>query len=169
MSRDVDGAREVALRALERTRRTRRELERRLAERGFEPEVVALALDRLEQVGLVDDLEYARAFLSQKLARRAVGQRLIRGQLLARGVSGAVADQALGELAVGEESPRTEVDRARRALAQFARRYARLDARTRHRRLSAALVRRGFDYETVAEALAGLEQEAPLAESRAPR
>ena len=157
MRADADGAREAALKALERTRRTRRELERRLAERDFEPGVIAGVLDRLEQVGLIDDLEYARAFLREKLARRAVGARLLRGQLLARGVSGAMVDQAMEELAAAnrdDTGTRPEVERARRAIAQFARRYARLDPRTRRQRLSAALVRRGFDYDTVAEALA---------------
>jgi regulatory protein len=157
----VRAAQEIALRALERTRRTRRELERRLKERAVEAEAACEALNRLERVGLIDDLEYARAFLREKLARRAVGARLLRGQLLARGVGGAVADQAMAELAASDAaaaSTRTELDRASRAAAQFARRYARLDPRTRRQRLSAALVRRGFDYDTVSEALRALDE-----------
>jgi regulatory protein len=160
----VRSAQEIALRALERTRRTRRELERRLRDRGIEPDVARAALERLERVGLVDDLEYARAFLREKLGRRAVGARLLRGQLVARGVSGAVADEAMAELASAEDagaSTRTELERAQRAAAQFARRYARLDAKTRRQRLSAALVRRGFDYDTVSEALRALGAEEP--------
>jgi len=160
----VRHAQEIALRALERTRRTRRELERRLKERGVEADAAGEALNRLERVGLIDDLEYARAFLREKLARRAVGERLLRGQLVARGVGGAIADQVMGELAAPEEgaaASRTELDRACQAAAQFARRYARLDPKTRRQRLSAALVRRGFDYETVSEALRTLETESP--------
>lgn len=155
----VRHAQEIALRALERTRRTRQELERRLKERDIEADAAHEALNRLERVGLIDDLEYARAFLREKLGRRAVGARLLRGQLVARGILGAVADQAMEELAAAESdsSNRTELDRAVRAAAQFARRYARLDAKTRRQRLSAALVRRGFDYDTVAEALRSLE------------
>jgi regulatory protein len=161
----VRHAQEIALRALERRRRTRRELERRLKERGVEVDAAREALNRLERVGLIDDLEYARAFLREKLARRAVGARLLRGQLVARGVAGAVADQVMAELAEqaaadeSGEASRPEVDRACRAAAQFARRYARLDPKTRRQRLSAALVRRGFDYETVSEALRALEAE----------
>ncbi|HKA25193.1 MAG TPA: regulatory protein RecX [Candidatus Eisenbacteria bacterium] len=158
----VRGAQEIALRALERTRRTRRELERRLADRDVDPDAAREALARLERVGLIDDLEYARAFLREKLGRRAVGARLLRGQLVARGVAGAMADQAMEELATADDggaSGRTEFDRARRAALQFVRRYARLDPRTRRQRLSAALVRRGFDYDTVSEALRSLETE----------
>ena len=77
-------------------------------------------------------LEYARAFLRERLGRRAVGARLVRGQMLARGVPGEVADQVLAE-SRGEDAaelPRSEADRARRAVAQIARRYA--GARPRH-------------------------------------
>jgi len=161
----VREAQEIALRALERTRRTRRELERRLKERGIDVIAAREALNRLERVGLIDDLEYARAFLREKLGRRAVGARMLRGQLVARGVSGAMADQVMAELASTEDaggaSNRTELERAQRAAMQFARRYAGLDPRTRRQRLSAALVRRGFDYDTVSEALRALEGSTP--------
>lgn len=162
MSDDVSAAHEAALRALERRRRTRRELERRLAEKGFEPQTARAALDRLERVGLVDDLEYARAFLRERLGRRAVGARLVRNQLLARGVPAPLIDQALQEAATDaeDELPRTEAERARRALAQLGRRYAGLEPRVRRQRLTAALARRGFDYDAIAEALAEGEKPA---------
>ena len=156
MSDSVTAAHEAALKALERRRRTRRELERRLAERGFEPAAARQALDRLERVGLVDDLEYARAFLRERLGRRAVGARVVRNQLLTRGVPALLIDQAHEETAAGAEAelPRSEVERARRALAQISRRYAALEPRVRRQRLAAALARRGFDYDTVAAVLA---------------
>lgn len=164
----VRAAQEIALRALDRRRRTRRELERRLAEKGLGADIVREALDRLERVGLVDDLEYARAFLRERLSRRAVGERALKSQLFGRGVPAAVVDQALEELrtgggeAAGAESsglPRSETERALRALRQVERRYRNLEPRARRQRLAAALARRGFDYEAVGEALARFEQE----------
>src|SRR5262245_56386533 len=44
---DVDAAREAALRLLERTRRTRSDLERRIRERGFGSELIRSVLDGL--------------------------------------------------------------------------------------------------------------------------
>ena len=46
-----------------------------------------------------------------------------------------------------------ETTAARRVIAQAARRYARLDPRTRRQRLYALLVRRGFDGDTIETAL----------------
>ena len=56
--------REAALKLLERTRRTRRDLERRLKEKDFDAPEIERTLDRLAEVGLVDDVEYARAWLA---------------------------------------------------------------------------------------------------------
>jgi regulatory protein len=152
-------AHEYALRLLEARRRTRRELERALAERRFDVAEVSAALDRLERAGLVDDAEFARAFLRERMSRRAVGVRTIRAKLLARGVAAAVADEAITELTASlPEGPAvggvaSEVERARAALRQVERRYAALEPRERRRRLSAVLARRGFEWETIEQVL----------------
>lgn len=163
----VEAAREAALKFLERTRRTRRELEKRLAERGHEPRPVAAALDRLARVGLVDDLAYAKAFVRSKLARRATSLRLLRGQLRARGVAERVVEEALAALdAEAAADPDDEASplrragaageraRAERVLVPLLRRYRNLDPRETRVRCAAALSRRGFDYDTVTEVLA---------------
>lgn len=72
-ARDPEAAREAALKLLERTRRTRSELARRLGEKGYAGPVVAEIIERLAGVGLVDDAEYAHAFLVERWGRRAAG------------------------------------------------------------------------------------------------
>jgi regulatory protein len=171
----VERAREAALRSLERSRKTRRELERRLATKGFDAPTVAAALDRLARVGLIDDVEYARAFVRSKLARRAVALRVIEGQLAARGVS--PADRAAALAALDAEAARESGDpevalrrsggegeraRADQALAPILRRCRGLDPREARGKAQAALLRRGFDYATVREAVtAALEGPSP--------
>jgi SOS response regulatory protein OraA/RecX len=164
----VERAREAALRLLDRTRKTRRELERRLAERGFDAPVAGAALDRLARVGLVDDVEYARAFLRARLARRAVGLRVLENQLQARGVSAADRSQALAELAdragadgdpegaVFGAGGAGERARAERALGPLLRRWRGLEPREARARATAALLRRGFEWATVRDVLASL-------------
>jgi regulatory protein len=146
---DVEKAREAALRLLDRARRTRRELERKLAEKGHSPEAAGEALDRLVRVGVVDDLEYARAFARSKLARRGVALRVVRQELRRRGVSDADVALALGPL----EGPAGERDRAEQALQPLWRRHRGLDPPERRARCAQALARRGFEYDTVREVL----------------
>src|SRR5260221_4891926 len=87
-STDPEAAREAALRLLERTRRTRSDLSRRLIERGFAPGTVDDVIERLKAVGLVDDAEFARAFLSGRWGRRAAGWRRLENDLRGRGIAG---------------------------------------------------------------------------------
>lgn len=151
-SADPEAAREAALELLERTRRTRSDLARRLAERGFAPAAVDDVIARLSAVGLVDDVEYARAFLAGRWGRRAAGWRKLEQDLFRRGISAedALAGRALIERETGAAD---EVAVARRVIAQVERRYAALDPRVRRQRLYALLLRRGFARETIDEVL----------------
>ena len=149
----VERAREAALRLLDRSRKTRRELERRLAEKGFPAPDAAAALDRLERVGVVDDAEYAAAYVRSRLARSVVGVRVLDGQLRARGGSEADRARALAALNDGGAGER---ERAERALAPLLRRWRGLDPREARARATAALLRRGFDWTVAREVLAAL-------------
>jgi regulatory protein len=151
-SADPEAVREVALKLLDHARRTRSDLTRRLSDRGFEAATVAEVLDRLTNVGLVDDVEFARAFLAGRWGRRAAGWRRLEQDLRGRGISPHDIAAARSRL---EEStgPVNEVAGARRVIAQSARRFASLDPRTRRQRLWSLLSRRGFDSETIEQAL----------------
>src|SRR5678816_4936602 len=81
-------AREDALKLLDRQRYTRRDLTRRLRDKGHDAAEIEATLDRLTQVGLVDDVEYARAFIAGRWGRRAAGWRKIEQDLRGKGVSG---------------------------------------------------------------------------------
>lgn len=151
-SQDLAAAREAALRLLERTRRTRTDLTRRLRQKGFASRTIEEVLERLRGVGLVDDAEYARAFLSGRWGRRPAGWRRLEQELRRRGIG--PEDVARGrELLEAERGPLDELSLARRVLAQAARRAAGLDPRLRRRRLYALLARRGFDSDTIEAAL----------------
>ena len=149
---DSEAVREAALKLLERARRTRRDLSRRLVEKGFAIAAVGETLDRLAGVGLIDDVEYARAFLASRWSRRSAGWRRLEQELRRRGVPSAdiAAARARLEEDVGASD---DLAAARRVVSQVARRYAALDPRVRRQRLYALLARRGFDGDVIRRAL----------------
>ena len=151
-AQDLDAAREAALRLLERTRRTRHDLVRRLRDKGYAPVTVEEALDRLQGVGLVDDVEYARAWLAGRWGRRPAGWRRLEQELRLKGVSAEDIAQARARLEE-DQGGADEVTTARRVLAQAERRYRSLEPRVRRQRLYALLARRGFDGDTIQAAL----------------
>ncbi len=149
---DVGACREAALRLLERQRRTRSDLERRLRDKGYAAATVGEVLDRLAGVGLVDDVEYARAFTAGRRARRSAGARRIEQELRAQGVSAEDIETARLRLDA-EQGGMDEVAAARKVVAQAERRTRGLEPRLRRQRLYALLARRGFDGDVIRRAL----------------
>jgi regulatory protein len=149
---DQGSAREAALALLERMRRTRLDLRRRLREKGFAVSAVDAVIERLAEVGLVDDVEYARAWLSGRWGRRMAGWRRLEADLRRKGI--VPGDIASARAALErEQGGADELSGARRAIAQAERRLVGLDPRVRRQRLYALLARRGFDPDTIERAL----------------
>ncbi|MFH0777287.1 MAG: regulatory protein RecX [Candidatus Eisenbacteria bacterium] len=145
----VEAAREVALKLLTRRMRTGREIEDRLKTSGFDDRTISLVMERLTSVGLIDDAEYARAFLRTSLKLRPRSYKKLRAELAIKGVPREVVSEAVSESS--EQVP--EVDVAREVLAGASRRYEKLPSHERRRKLFSFLARRGFTLETISELL----------------
>ncbi|MGZ4114703.1 MAG: regulatory protein RecX [Actinomycetota bacterium] len=130
---------ERALRLLAVRPRTRRELQTRLVRAGFDPHEVGAELDRLEEVGLVDDARFAAEFAEQALDRRLEGRRAVAAGLAAKGVDRRLIDQAL-QGASGDDG-----DRLARLAQARAGRLGTLPPEAAYRRLVSFLVRRGHE------------------------
>jgi regulatory protein len=118
--------------------RSRRELERRLVQAGFEPDAVEAELDRLEQVGLIDDASFAAAVVESRMGARGESRRAVGMKLQQAGVDRDVALAAL------DDAREDEQDRADRLAEARARRVAGLDPATGFARVSSFLMRRGY-------------------------
>ncbi|MET8232379.1 regulatory protein RecX [Micromonospora sp. NPDC005298] len=151
-------AREICLRQLAVRPRTRAELAGALAKRGISEQVSAEVLDRYDEVGIIDDAAFARAWVSSRHSGRGLARRALANELRRKGVDGEVATEALGEL--DEE---TEAETAR-ALIERKLRTARGEPDAVFRRLVGMLARKGYPpgvaIRAVKDALAAQSAEA---------
>lgn len=151
-------ARDICLRQLAGRPRTRVELARALTRRGISAEVATAVLDRYDEVGMIDDAAFARAWVSSRHAGRGLARRALATELRQRGVDGDVAKAALGEL-----DDETEAETAR-ALAERKLRATRGEPDAVFRRLVGMLARRGYSpgvaIRAAKEALAAQSAEA---------
>ena len=118
--------------------RSRRELERRLLQAGFETEEVTDVLERLERVGLIDDEAFARQVAEHEFGERRAGARSVAGALAAKGVARATVEAVLAE------APEDEESRADALASVRARRLTDVEAAKAFARLSGLLMRRGY-------------------------
>jgi regulatory protein len=136
-----------ALGLLVRREHSRRELKRKLTDRGAEPERSEAALDRLAELGYQDDDRFARA-LARTRAAAGYGPQRIRAEL---GTHALTAEQ----IAVALDACETDWPSAAGELAK--RRYpgAKLADPKQRRKAIDFLLRRGFDHASAFAALGG--------------
>ena len=133
-------ARILVLRRLDHAPRTRVELERYLTQRGIPDDAATTVLDRFTEVGLIDDLAYARGWVTSRHGTRGLGKRAVAQELRRKGVAEDIIAEALDPI---------DADQERARALQLARsRYPQvmgLPYATQVRRLMGALTRRGYD------------------------
>ena len=140
-------AREIALRLLGVRDRTRRELEQALHKKGVPPEASEEVLNRLSEVGLIDDQKFADAWFESQL-RRQRSTRALRYELRTKGV-----DTEVVELAAGTADDDADLEAARALVAKRQPSLQRLPGEVRYRRLAGQLARRGFPSSVIATVL----------------
>ena len=155
-----DAARQIVLRQLAMAPRSRAELAQKLAQRGCTAEVADAVLDRMTQVGLVDDEAYAHMLVRTQQAGRGLAKRALARELRTKGIEGELADEALSSITDEDERDRARalVDKKLRAMHGLG-----LDVQTR--RLAGMLARKGYSpslsYAVIREAVADAPEHLP--------
>jgi regulatory protein len=101
-------ARALCLRLLTARARTRAELSGQLAKRGYPDDVSNRVLDRLADVGLVDDADFAEQWVRSRRARAGKSKRALAAELHTKGVDNELITAALGGLGSGADRDRAE-------------------------------------------------------------
>lgn len=123
----------------------RRELEAKLAQRGYPAEEIEAALAKLTEQGYLDDRAAARIFVESRRERGGEGRARLRAELLKRGAPDDAVEAALAEL-----TPEDDLAVAREAAERW-RRKGGLDPRA----LARHLERKGFSGRAIVAVLNG--------------
>ncbi len=138
----------IALNALVARAKSKGELASHLKKRGVEVDVVAATIFRLQEAGLINDGEFAKAWTQSRHNAKKLSKRVIAGELRTRGVDQESIDCALDE--IDEESE------YRTALGLAMRKYAtmsRLESDVQIRRIQSLLQRKGFGFDVIGKVL----------------
>ena len=135
----ADAAKQVLLRRLSHAPRTRKELAKDLKDKDISDEVANVALDRFEEVGLINDQALASNYVSSQHERKGLGKNALRQQLRSKGISDDVAMEAISQISDDQEF------QAAFALAcKKIRSLQRDDAKTQLRKIVGVLARKGY-------------------------
>jgi regulatory protein len=133
-------ARQECLRLLTLAPRTRAQLADALRKRGIPDETADEVLSRFEDVGLIDDAAFARAWVESRHYSRGLAGRALSAELKQRGVAADEIRAAIEE----RLGPDAEVSAARRLIDRKLESTRGLPPEQRTRRLAGMLARKGY-------------------------
>ncbi|HET7387548.1 MAG TPA: regulatory protein RecX [Nocardioidaceae bacterium] len=132
-------ARKILLDQLTGQARSRAELATKLARKNVPDHIAEALLARFEEVGLVDDEAFARAWVQSRQTGKGLAPRALAQELRRKGVADETARAALDEV-----SPEDQEQAARALVRKRLRTAAKLDRATAMRRLTGMLARKGY-------------------------
>lgn len=135
----VEQARAICLRLLTGTPRTRQQLADALRKRQIPDDAAEEVLARFEEVGLIDDVAFADAWVESRHHSRGLARRALARELRTKGVDSQVVEDAVGQL-----DAEREAETARALVVDKLRSTRGLDREKRIRRLAGMLARRGY-------------------------
>lgn len=143
-----------SLRFLEATPKTRKELTKKLLDKGYDTSVVEETLDKLESQGFLSDLNYAKNLTTKLTQGKPSGRRKISFEMKRHGVPAKIQEEVLSGLTAEDEAERAlEIAKPKWQSLQ------RFPEDKRRKRLFDFLMRRGFDYQIVRETMSKLNIE----------
>ncbi len=140
-------AKNIAINYLSYRQRSSKEIIDHLVKKGFLHECAEDVACQLQSARMVNDLEFARVFVRDRLKRKPTGQALLRAQLLAKGITSSMTEMVLAELISPQSQQASALQAAKRKLQVTKYSKKNLDKEKRKKRLLDFLLRRGFSYE----------------------
>jgi regulatory protein len=107
---------QAALSLLSRSPHTRGGLRLKLIKRGFDQESITAALDRMEELGYLDDEAFAEQWVLQRLSRHPEGKPALTAALLRKGIDRHLAHDVIERLVsetVEAEALKRAIDKCR--------------------------------------------------------
>lgn len=137
-------AEEKALYLLEHRAHSKKELENKITRAEFDREAARSAVEHMEELGLLNDEDYARRLANELFTRKKFGARRVKQELRQKGIDDALIAAVMDEFS----TERSETEENIRAILERKYPMAREDEKVR-RRAVAALQRYGYGFDEI--------------------
>lgn len=143
---NVNSAKQRALRMLASMDRTEYEVKSRLIQLGYDDESAEGAVLQLKAMGYINDMLYARKYISDRLKLKPKSRRALAYELEKKGISSDIIEEILNEF---------EIDESIIAYRLANKKYGKYDVTDPkiQRRVASFLAHKGFSYELIKNTL----------------
>lgn len=123
--------------------RSEREVRDRLRQKGYGAEAVAATVAKLEDWRYLDDADFARRWVENRVTQKPRGRRLLEQELRVKGIDVETSRQVIDDVSPDESAQALDLALAKR------RAYANDAPPVARRKLGAYLARRGYGFEVI--------------------
>jgi regulatory protein len=153
-SADREKLKEKAYRYLAARPRSEKELREKLRQKGAGVKLIDRVIEELKEKNLINDEKFAESWAQSRIANRPMGKFLLRRELLQKGIKKETIEQVIKE-AYSQEN---ETELAKNLLRKKSRMYKNPEDVKTKKRMADFLLRRGFSYEVVRQAVKGMDE-----------
>lgn len=146
--RTLEFAREIALRRLAIRPHSRAELAAAMVKRAVPEEAIAEVLDRFGEVGLIDDEQFAAAWVRSRHTYKRLSRRVLRQELRVKGVDAEIIEASLETVSRDDEVAAATVLAEKKL-----RTLVGADRQVIYRRVAGVLGRRGYGPDVIRQVL----------------
>lgn len=136
-----------ALRLLSYKQRSEKELFDKMVTKGFDPSVISKSIERMKELDLIDDKNYAKSLVLDRINFRKWGIKLIQLDLLKKGISKAIIEEVIENHSDAIDEYQIAYDLAKKKVAS----YKKYDTKNKSQKLSMFLGRKGYNYDIISK------------------
>lgn len=145
---NLSKCKETALRTVERSYKTEKEIRDKLLLKEFDEETIEKTVEFLKEYGFIDDLKFVRMFVKDRIKNQ--GKNKIKYALLQKGINKYLIDEVFGEL--------DRDDEIKRAIELCEKKYLSIIKRESDdfkikNKITRYLLGRGYDYDIAKECI----------------
>lgn len=156
IARSIDKSKikEQAFRLLSVRPRSEKELKDKLRQKKASPGLIEKLIEEFREKQLLDDRKFAQSWAQSRISNKPMGKFLLRQELLKKGIKKDIIDQTVSSAFDEVE----ELELARTLLRKKSRRFANDADPKIKKRMADFLLRRGFSYAVVSQAIRGMRE-----------
>lgn len=146
---DFEGFYNKALRFLSFRPRSEKEVRDNLRKKKVAESIIELIISKLKEQKFLDDKEFSKWWIEQRSLLNLKPKRIIRMELRQKGIDNEVIDELLNKV----DDVIDDLTKAKRIVEKKLNKYKDFEGFEKRTRLGRFLASKGFDYDTIKEAL----------------
>ncbi|HVZ58934.1 MAG TPA: RecX family transcriptional regulator [Patescibacteria group bacterium] len=140
----------LTLRFLAYRPRSVEEVKKNLQKKKVSSEIISIIISRLEEEHFLNDEEFARWWKEQRTKNRPHSDYFIKLELSRKGISKEIVSKIFHE---SDPTNSSDHDKAISLLNKYKKRFINLSPPERNKKIQGFLMRRGFNFETIKDAI----------------